>query len=244
MTGCRLGDEPLNETMGRVDTSKPQPRDEQVLEPARLARADRRDALLDAAGELVAAGDAEAVSMEAVAERAGVSRTLGYKHFGNRHQLLAALYQRESTRVYSELVAEVAAEQTLEGTFRALIHGALRAQANRGATFAALRAAGSRTDARREEERDRDRTTLRYFAAHAMRDIDLDQNRARAAVGILLGAIDAVLAQWRAHPTPEHSALLEDTYVALVMGGLDQLVRQQQSTRRQTEAALSLGPDR
>jgi AcrR family transcriptional regulator len=225
--------------MGRVNTSQPQPaagpdpqRDpEPALEPARLARADRRDALLDAAAELVAAGDVEAVSMEAVAERAGVSRTLGYKHFGNRHELLAALYRRESTSVYSELAAEVAAADTLEGTFRALIHGALRAQANRGATFAALRAAGSRTHARREEKRDRDRTTLRYFAAQAVRDIELDQPRARAAVGILLGAIDAVLAQWRAHPTAEHAALLEDTYVALVMGGLDELVRQQRSSR-------------
>ncbi len=34
--------------------------------------------------------------MEAVAERAGVSRPLVYKHFANRGELLASLYQRES----------------------------------------------------------------------------------------------------------------------------------------------------
>jgi hypothetical protein len=34
-----------------------------------------------------------------------------------------------------------------------------------------------------------------------------------------------VLAQWRQRPTREHAALLEDTYVALVVGGLDELAR-------------------
>src|SRR5438105_7117081 len=101
------------------------------VEPLRLPRADRRDGLLDAAAELVAAGDVEAVSMEAVAERAGVSRPLVYKHFANRNELLAAVYQRESALLHTELTADVSAAETLEETFRALIHGALRAQASR-----------------------------------------------------------------------------------------------------------------
>src|SRR5437867_2742710 len=129
------------------------------FESPRLAGADRRDALLDAAVELVAAGRIEAISMEAVAERAGVSRALVYKHFANRHELLAAVYQREAMLLHEELTAAVAATRTLEDMFRALIHGALRAQASRGATFAALRAAGLRTTERRSEQRQRDRTT-------------------------------------------------------------------------------------
>src|SRR5438105_1027891 len=136
----------------------------QSVDPARLARADRRDALLDAAVELVAAGDVEGISMEAVAERARVSRPLVYKHFANRHELLAAVYQRESALLHDELTADVSAAATVEEMFRALVHGALRAQASRGATFAALRAAGLRTTERGAEPRRRDRTTLRYFA--------------------------------------------------------------------------------
>lgn len=195
------------------------------VEPARLARADRRDLLIDAAAEIVAAADIDAVSMEAVAERARVSRPLVYKHFANRHELLAALYQRESAFLHAELTADVRAAKTLEQTFRALVHGALRAQATRGATFAALRSAGLRTRERREEQRARDRTTLRYFAGQAVREFDLDRQQAKAAVAIMLGAIDAVLSQWRARPTPEHAALLEDTYVSLVLGGLKHLER-------------------
>lgn len=196
---------------------------EGTLEPARLARAERRDALLDVTAELVASGDAESVSMEAVAERAGVSRPLVYKHFANRSELLAALYKREASLLHKELAAAVAAAPNLDEKFRALVRGSLRAQSNRGATFAALRSAGVRNNARRSEQRQRDRQTLHYFTALAVEEFGLDQTRARAGAAILLGAIDAVLVRWRTRPTEDNSVLLEDTYVALAMGGLAQL---------------------
>src|SRR4051794_25463875 len=88
-------------------------------ETARLTRADRRDFLLDAAAELVSTGDMDAVSMEAVAERAGVSRPLVYKHFANRSEMLGALYQREAALLHAELAAAVASADTLEAMFRA-----------------------------------------------------------------------------------------------------------------------------
>ena len=215
--------------MSRVTTSasarRAEPLEAERLERARLGRAERRDAILDAAAALVAAGDVEAVSMETVAERAGVSRPLVYKHFANRGELLAALYDREAALLHAELAVDVEAAGTVEEMFRALIHGALRAQASRGATLAALRSVGSRSRASREEQRRRDRTTLRYFGRRAVRQFGLDERRARAGVAILLGAIETVLAQWRRRPTREHAALLEDTYVALVVGGIEELAR-------------------
>jgi AcrR family transcriptional regulator len=185
---------------------------------------------------LLADGDVEAVSMEAVAARARVSRPLVYKHFANRHELLAAAYGREAALLHAELAADVGAAETIEEMFRALVHGALRAQARRGATFAALRAAGLRTPERRQEQRDRDRTTLRYFTRHAVREFDLDEQQARSAVAILLGTIEVVLAQWRRRPTRDHAALLEETYVGLVVGGLDQLSPGVPARRRRADA--------
>jgi AcrR family transcriptional regulator len=163
--------------------------------------------------------------MEAVAERAGVSRPLVYKHFANRSELLGVLYQRESAHLHAQMSAEVTAAESLEDMFRALIRAARRAQADRAATFAALRAAGVRNHARREEQRRRDRTTLRYFTTCVVREFDLEQREARAGVAIMLGAVENVLAQWRRRPTREHATLLEDTYAALVMGGLDEMAR-------------------
>jgi len=99
----------------------------EAVDRARLARADRRDALLDAALALVAEGDIESVSMEAVAERAGVSRPLVYKHFANRSELLAAVYQREAALLHAELSAAVTAADSVADMFRALVRGSLRA---------------------------------------------------------------------------------------------------------------------
>ncbi len=191
----------------------------------RLTHGGRRDALLEAAADLVVDGEIEAVSMEAVAERAGVSRPLVYKHFANRTELLAALYQREAELLHAELAAAVGAARTIEEMFRALAGGALRAQARRGAAFTALRRAGARTRDRAQDERDRDRVTLAFFARRAVKQFGLEDRDARAGVGILLGAIDTIINTWRHRPTPEHAELLENTYAALAVGGLNELAR-------------------
>src|SRR5439155_10283153 len=190
------------------------------LEPARLTRAERRDALLDAAVALVTSGDVEAVSMDAVAEKAGVSRPLVYKHFANRGELLAAVYRREASHVHEELAAEVGAATSLESMYRTLIRGSLRASADRGHVFAALRSAGGWNRELRQEQRARDANTVRAFSARAVSELNLDPGQARSATAMLLDAIDSVLAQWRRRPTAEHALLLEETYVGVVMGGL------------------------
>jgi len=191
-----------------------------ALEPARLAREERRELLLDVAAAMVADTDIDAITIDSVAERAGVSRALLYKHFTDRHDLLAAVYRRESHIVHAELTAAVMAAHDLEGMFRALVRESLASQAKRGAAFTALRTAGLRTHEVRRVQRRRDGVTLRAFAARAEKEFGIDATSARAGVAILLGALDTVLAQWRTNSTAEYAALLEDTYVTLVGGGL------------------------
>ena len=191
--------------------------------PARLSRVDRRDALLTAAAAILAERSVDAVTMEAVAERAGVSRPLVYKHFANRGELLAAVYQREAAVLHAELATNVRQATTVTDMFRALIRGALKAQADRGTALAALRAAGGWNHALREEQRQRDQTTVRYFATHVSQELGVGERQATLAVAILLGAIETVLAQWRRRPTRQHATHLEDAYITLVTGGLAQL---------------------
>jgi AcrR family transcriptional regulator len=202
-------------------TATPSETADEPFESGRLSRGDRRDALLDAAVDLVVSGDADAVSMEAVAERAGVSRPLVYKHFANRGELLAAVYQRETTLLHRELASEVGAAETVEGMFRTLIRGALHAAADRGHVFSALRAAGGRSRELRREQRGRDVETVRAFAGRAMRELGLDRRRATATTATLLATIDPVLTQWRLRPTADHAELLEEIYVGMVRGALE-----------------------
>jgi AcrR family transcriptional regulator len=202
--------------VGRTER-KPETRPESV----RLAAADRRDALIDAATALIASGDVEAVSIESVAEAAGVSRPLVYKHFANRAEILTAVYDRESTLLTREIATSVAAAETLESKLRAYVAGCLRAEAERGATFAALRSAGVRNESLRDRQHERDRQTVRYFGSLASEEYGLEPRKAREAMSVLLGAITAVLAQWRVRPTKDHASVLEEIYVRMAVGGLE-----------------------
>src|SRR3954454_20198128 len=185
-----------------------------------LRHAERREVVLDAAAEMVAAGEIDAVSMEAVAERVGVSRALIYKHFANRHELLQAVYERESAHLHRQLAADVGQATTLEDMLTALVDGALRAQAARGATFAALATQGGRSPSHRAVQRRRDARTLEYFSRQAAAELGLDQTSARAGLGLALASIPVVLGQWRQRPTKEHARQLTTAYVTMTMGGL------------------------
>ena len=184
----------------------------------RLQSSARRDALLDAAVALVRAKGVQVVSMEAVAERAGVSRPLVYKHFANRDELLAAAYRREASKLHLDLASEVASSGSIEEMYRALLRGSMRATVERGPIFAALGAAGGWNRDIRREQRSRNRETVRAFAAVAARQYGLERRRSTSATAVLLGALDAVLAQWRTDPTEENGGILEETYLAMVVG--------------------------
>lgn len=184
----------------------------------RLQSSARRDALLNAAVALVKSKGVRQVSMEAVAEHAGVSRPLVYKHFANRDELLAAAYRREASKLHSDLASEVAASTSVEQMYLALLRGSIRATEERGQIFAALGAAGGWNRDIRREQRSRNRDTVRAFAAVAARQYGLELQRSKSVTSVLLGSLDAVLAQWRLDPTDASRKILEETYQAMVVG--------------------------
>lgn len=65
-----------------------------------LAADDRRSALLDAVGQLLERGGLDAITMVAVADEAGISRTLVYKFFPDLEQLLLAYFDDRSARYF------------------------------------------------------------------------------------------------------------------------------------------------
>ncbi|MFF7638387.1 TetR/AcrR family transcriptional regulator [Kitasatospora sp. NPDC008050] len=68
----------------------------------RLTPADRRAQLLAVGARLFAAHPYDDVQMERVAETAGVSRALLYRHFPSKHALFAAVYRQASDRLLVE----------------------------------------------------------------------------------------------------------------------------------------------
>ena len=75
-----------------------QPRSRTRLDPAV-----RRQQIAEAAARVFAEHDPADVSFEAVAEEAGVSRSLVYSYFGDRGSLFAAAYTHELARLDAEI---------------------------------------------------------------------------------------------------------------------------------------------
>jgi AcrR family transcriptional regulator len=65
-------------------------------------RAERREALLDAADDALRSEGSE-VSMDSVAARAGVTKPILYRHFGDRHGLMVAVTRRHADRLVTRL---------------------------------------------------------------------------------------------------------------------------------------------
>lgn len=75
----------------------------------RLPPQERREQLLDAALELIAADGYGAVSMEAVARACGVTKPVVYELFANAGELAQALLRREEQRALADLAGAVPA---------------------------------------------------------------------------------------------------------------------------------------
>lgn len=75
----------------------------------RLKREDRRELLLDLAAEIVAGRGADALTLQTLAEAAGLTKPVIYSQFGTREGLLLALYQRYDHRFFADLKAGMSA---------------------------------------------------------------------------------------------------------------------------------------
>ena len=70
----------------------------------RMQAGERREQLLDATKTIVAERGFHAVSIEAVAREAGITRPIVYGHFSDLPGLLEALVERETARALAQLV--------------------------------------------------------------------------------------------------------------------------------------------
>jgi AcrR family transcriptional regulator len=91
-----------------------------------MPAAARREQLLDVTAQLTVEQSFHAVSVEAVAQRAGVTRAVIYQHFGNLRALLEAVIDRETSRALAQ-VSETTLTDLSEGEPRELMLESLEA---------------------------------------------------------------------------------------------------------------------
>lgn len=162
----------------------------------RLSAAERRDELLDAAGEVFAGSGYHGASLEEIAAVAGVSKALIYEHFASKRELHAELVERHATEIFRRL--QVNAESGATGEER------LRGGVDAFLSFV-------------EEHRDAWRALFRDAA---------DPEVAEAIAGVQAQAVGVIATLMAADPdrhenpdvTPDQRALFLEVHASLLSG--------------------------
>jgi AcrR family transcriptional regulator len=189
--------------------------------PARMARSQRREHLLDVAAQLILDKGIEAVTMEGVAAAAGVSKGLGYAYFDNSSALLRALLEREVGKLNKRISAAYLEAHDFESRLRATIHAWFDHVEENGILLGRLVEA-ARNDGPHVEARNAyNRFNETWWADLAERELGVPNGRGQIATAVILAGLQGVVQRWtQCGDTREE---LEEVFMRLAMGGLRNL---------------------
>ncbi len=193
----------------------------------RMSAEQRRDSLVDIALDLLRDSGAESVTIGSVAEIAGVTRTLVYKHFENRQDLIQGVYRREAAKLHVLIRDRVVAEQGFEAKLRAFVAAVLSAIDTHGWLFSPAEPQTQEAGFR-DAQAQRDRRTVGDFAKMASNEFGLSLREATSALGILLSGMASLRLQARVLTSEADREALGGLYVDLVLAALKGLATQAQ----------------
>jgi AcrR family transcriptional regulator len=179
-----------------------------------MRKRERRHQLLDVAAALLADEDVKTVTMERIAERAGVSKALPYAHFDNAEHLLVTLYQRTSVTLGASVWEALESAAPDDDLAHVWIRAHFRCGATQGVVFEALIRPGSTVPAKAN----RDGGGELFVARLLHRYFGVDKDHAHTISGVIVGAFLGASHTWlRAEaPRPTIEAALADLIRALV----------------------------
>ena len=182
-----------------------------------MPAAERRAHLIDAAARIILEDGFEALTMESLAERAGVSKGLGYAYFDNAEEVALALFDREIASMYGKLGDAMEARAPFETRVRAAVATYLDCIAERGALIAILqnRLSGRRL---RKNVRARLGPFFELWSRHIRTAFGATREEAEILATIVLSASDSIGRAVGARHAARRAA--EELLVAFVVNGL------------------------
>jgi AcrR family transcriptional regulator len=184
---------------------------------ARLRPEQRREQLLDVAGEMLLSSGFESLTMEGVAQRAGVSKGLGYAYFENAEALALALHQREVAAVYHRVEEAMGGRATFAERLPRALGAYLDVVAERGALFAILERGLSGRRRRKSAKRPLG-SFLAFWTEQLRNDLGVEAPVAAALAGVVLSTCDLFARIWKSGRLPRVDA--ERLCVDFVLAGL------------------------
>ncbi|MBV9662525.1 MAG: TetR/AcrR family transcriptional regulator [Actinobacteria bacterium] len=190
----------------------------------RMTKEERRAQLLDTAGQLLLKEGWDALTMEAIAQSAGASKTLGYAYFANLDDLIWSLYDRELGLLFGRVEAGLANADTFEDRIRAAVAAYFDTVAENGAMLVRLQAG----IVARRLNRDRPQRTVNFLEALAAiirEEFGLSRRRAIAYAIVMAGIADSHGRAWAAETLGR--AELEESCVRFMLAGVRDAVAAQ-----------------
>jgi AcrR family transcriptional regulator len=180
-----------------------------------MAAADRRAAILDAARMAFAEGAYHEVSLDSVAERAGVSKALLYEHFDSKRELYVAMLEMHTQDLVGRIGTAVAAAEPGEPRLLAGLNAFLDfVQDRRGGWRVIFRNAGD-PDVATSFAQLRDGVAaaiaalMSEDAEEAFPDAPEREQMLQMVAQQLVGAMQALADWWELHPEVSRERVLQ-----------------------------------
>jgi AcrR family transcriptional regulator len=162
----------------------------------RLPAEERRAQLLDVAADILLEGGPGALTMERLAERANVSKGLGYAYFKDADEVALSLWDREVAQVYERVEEATGGAADFEEGLRQAVAVYFDVVAKRGELLGTLRSHfGSRGERR---IRRRVRHFLDFWSQRVQQALPVEPDAATALAAMMLSAADACVQSWGA----------------------------------------------
>jgi AcrR family transcriptional regulator len=169
------------------------------------------------AGEILLASGFDALTMEGVAQRAGVSKGLGYAYFSNAEDLALALHEREVAAVFRRVEAAMQGQAGFDERVRRALAAYFDVVEERGVLFAMLET--QLTSGRRKRSaRRRLGSFLSFWSQEIAAELGVGSLLSTALAGVVLSTADFCARTWRAGRLSRAEA--EQLCADFVLGGL------------------------
>jgi len=161
----------------------------ETIKPRRLPAGQRREHLLDVGAAIILDSGFESLTMESVAERAGVSKGLGYAYFENAEELALALYDREMAEFYRRVQAATAGCESFDERIRRAVRAHLNLITERGVLFVVLQTKLSGRKLKRTV-RQRLAPFIDFWSRQMEQEFAVDRATAETIASAMLSAAD------------------------------------------------------
>lgn len=186
-----------------------------------MAPEERRSTLLESAAAVIIDQGFDHLTMEAITDRAGVSKALGYFYFNRLEDLLHELFTREFEAVYVRLVPALTEPGTIEERIRRKVAAYFDVVGERRDLFSQLNTHLRGPEYRRERQ-ERFRLWEQYVADLVEAEFDVPDGTGRLLARLLMVIDDRCVNIWLRDEMPREA--VEEICVQFQLAGLRQVL--------------------